>query len=252
MSVAPRPSEGIYRRVTVRMYGDERFTRLSPLQPSGQALWLYLLTGPHTGPIPGVFVAGRAALAETLAWDSEAFAKAFAEVLAEGLVLFDEKTRLCFIPNAIRHNAPPNPNVVKSWRAHWLLLPECPMREQIREHILTALTEVSEAFGKAFEEACGKTFVKASGKTLPKTSPKHMAKQEAGSRKQEAGYRGSRAHRHAPLCRLDTNSRRHRICRQAWRAVAARGREVRQPLLDHDRQGICAQRLVTIVAYVVP
>ena len=185
MSVAPRPSEGIYRRVTVRMYGDERFTRLSALQPSGQALWLYLLTGPHTGPIPGVFVAGRAALAETLGWDSEAFAKAFAEVLAEGLALFDEKTRLCFIPNAIRHNAPPNPNVVKSWRAHWLLLPECPMREQIRMHILAALTEVSEAFGKAFDDACGKTFGKASEMPLPKTSPKHMAKQEAGSRKQD-------------------------------------------------------------------
>jgi len=163
------------------MYGDERFMRLSPLQPSGQALWLYLLTGPHTGPIPGVFVAGRAALAETLGWGPEAFEKAFAEVIGEGLAEFDSKTRMCFVANAIHHNAPPNPHVVKSWRAHWLLLPECELRDRIYAHLLQSLTEVSEAFGKAFENACGKAF----DKPLQKPSPKHMAKQEAGDRKQE-------------------------------------------------------------------
>lgn len=181
-SVRP-PAEGIYRRVTVRMYGDERFMRLSPLLPSGQSLWLYLLTGPHTGPIPGVFVAGRAALGEALGWDAEAFRKAFDEVLFEGLAEFDEKTRMCFIPNAIHHNTPPNPNVVRSWRAPWLQLPECELRGRIFDHLQASLTEVSEAFGKAFAETCGKAFDNAS----PKPSPKHMAKQEqeAGSRKQE-------------------------------------------------------------------
>ena len=177
------PAEGIYRRLTVRMYGDQRFMRLSPLLPSGQALWMYLLTGPHTGPIPGVFVAGRAALAEALGWDAQAFQKAFAEVLSEGLAEFDEKTRMCFIPNAIHHNTPPNPNVVKSWRAPWLQLPECDLRGRIFDHLQSALSEVSDAFGKAFEETCGKPFENAS----PKASPKHMAKQEqeAGDRKQE-------------------------------------------------------------------
>ena len=177
------PVHGIYRRVTVRMYGDERFMRLSPMQPSGQALWLYLLTGPHTGPIPGVFVAGRAALAETLGWELEAFAKAFAEVVGEGLAEFDAKTRICFVPNAIRHNVPPNPNVVKSWRAHWLLLPECDMRDRIYAHLLEVLSEVSEAFGKAFKEGCGRAFVKPSPKSLAKGMAKQ--EQEAGGRKQE-------------------------------------------------------------------
>ena len=177
------PAEGIYRRLTVRMYGDQRFMRLSPLLPSGQALWIYLLTGPHTGPIPGVFVAGRAALAEALGWDAQAFQKAFAEVLSEGLAEFDEKTRMCFIPNAIHHNTPPNPNVVKSWRAPWLQLPECDLRGRIFDHLQSALSEVSDAFGKAFAETCGKPFANASAET----SPKHIGKQEqeAGDRKQE-------------------------------------------------------------------
>lgn len=177
------PAEGIYRRVTVRMYGDERFMRLSPQLPSGQSLWVYLLTGPHTGPIPGVFVAGRAALAEALGWEPEPFAKAFREVLAEGLAEFDDKTRMCFVPNAVRHNMPPNPNVVKSWRTAWLQLPECALRDRIHDHLSTVLSEVSEAFGNAFSEGCAKSL----GNPSAKGSGNGLAKQEAGtgSRKQE-------------------------------------------------------------------
>src|SRR6187402_44003 len=145
MTSLSRPrTEGIYRRTSVRMYFDERFRRLSPLLPSGQSLWIYLITGPHTGPIPGVFQAGRAALAEALEWEQKAFDKAFDEVLREGLIEFDPKTRLCFILNALRHNVPPNPNVVKSWRAHWLLLPECAMRDRIYDHLSATLYEVSQ------------------------------------------------------------------------------------------------------------
>lgn len=188
---APKPAaEGIYRRLSVRMYGDERFMRLSPLAPSGQALWLYLLTGPHTGPIPGVFVVGRAALAETLGWSQDAFNSALGEILSEELVEFDEKSRMWFVPNAIRHNQPPNPNVVKSWRGAWLLLPECPLRERVRERLLTTLAGVSDAFASAFRESIGDSGAKASGKPFTKTSGEPSAKSSGkglgdGSRKQE-------------------------------------------------------------------
>lgn len=177
MSSTHSPAEGIYRRTSVRMYGDEKFMRLSPVLASGQSLFIYVLTGPHTGPIPGVFVIGRASLAENLGWPTEAFDKAFAEVIGEGLAQFDAKTRLWFIPKALKHNMPPNPNVVRSWRTQWALLPECEMRNQIFEGLKATLYGLSEAFGKAFEEACGKTL----SKPLPKDSPK----QEAGSRMQK-------------------------------------------------------------------
>lgn len=197
-------SEGIYRRVTMRTYGDERFMRLTPLRPSGQALWLYLLTGPHTGPIPGVFVAGRAALAETLGWSQKDFDEAFAEVLREGLTEFDPKSRLCFIPNAIRHNSPQNPNVVKSWRAHWLLLPECPMRARIYTHIFEALSEVSEAFRKAFEETCGKALGKPFGKALSNDSDNHPPKQE---QEQEQERKQEQENRPTVFCERDSKEK---------------------------------------------
>lgn len=186
MSTAPKAREGIYRRISLRMYGDERFMRLSPLQPSGQALWLYLLTGPHTGPIPGVFVAGRAALAEALGWELEAFDIHLAELTVEGLVEFDKTSRLWFIPNALKHNMPQNPNVVTSWRNQWTLLPECAMRVRIQSAIAEVLHNLSEAFGRSFDAASGKAFAKA----LPKHLGNDCPNQDTDSRKQETGSKG--------------------------------------------------------------
>lgn len=68
------------------MWSDEKFRELTPMQPCGQALWLFLLTGPQTGPIPGLFRAGRAVLADELGWDLEAFDEAFAEAFRLGMV----------------------------------------------------------------------------------------------------------------------------------------------------------------------
>ena len=79
-SADQRPLRTRYRKVEVKTWGDAKFRRLSKIQPSGQALWLFLITGPHTGPIPGLFRAGRAAMAEELDWDLEDFDKAFAEI----------------------------------------------------------------------------------------------------------------------------------------------------------------------------
>ena len=76
---------GRYRKVEVRTWGDEKFRKLSPMLPSGQGLWLYLMTGPHTTAIPGLSRVGRAALAEELGWTQEAFDKAFAEVFEQDM-----------------------------------------------------------------------------------------------------------------------------------------------------------------------
>lgn len=171
--------EGIYRRLSVRLWSDEKVRRLSALKPSGQALWLYLLTGPHTGPIPGVFVAGRAALSEALEWEIEDFDACLAELTAQGLVCFDRPSRLWFIPNAVKHNPPASPNVVRGWRNAWTLLPEGQMREEVGEALMLAL----EASSKPCAEALREVFGKASSKPSPDPSPN----QEAGIRKQETG-----------------------------------------------------------------
>ena len=163
-----------YRKIEVKTWGDAKFRALSPIQPSGQALWLYLLTAPSTGPIPGLFRAGRAALAEDLGWAPEAFAEAFQEVLKQGMVKADFEARLVWIPNAIRHNPPASPNVVKSWRTEFDLLPECSLKAEAFSLLRAYVLEMGEGFAKAFQEAFGK----ASRKPSPKTMPNQEQEQE--------------------------------------------------------------------------
>ncbi|EPT5086556.1 DnaT-like ssDNA-binding domain-containing protein [Salmonella enterica subsp. enterica] len=142
-----------YRKVKITMWDDSKFRALSPLPPSGQSLFIYLLTGPFTGIIPGLFKAGRAAMAEELGWDQEAFDLALDEAKALGLVKFDPTARLFWLPNAAKHNPPGSINVVKSWARAFELLPDCDLKKEAWNTLQAACYGVSEAIGKAFDLA---------------------------------------------------------------------------------------------------
>lgn len=171
-----------YRKIEVRTWADERFRGLSPIQPSGQGLWFFLLTGPHTGPIPGLFRAGRAAMAEELDWGMEAFDKAFQEVSEHGMAKADFKARLVWLPNALKHNKPESPNVVRSWRVEMELLPECDLKNEAIERIRENLESIGPSYVAAFDEVVSyhakKPAQKPSGKPSPKTMPNQEQEQE--------------------------------------------------------------------------
>lgn len=173
-----RPS-GRYRKIEVRTWGDEKFRALSPIPPCGQGLWLFLITGPHTGPIPGLFRAGRAAMAEELGWEIEDFDKAFGEAFQQGMVKADFKARVVWVPKAIRHNKPESPNVVRSWGTEFDLIPECDLKGEAFEALKASIHALGESFGKAFDETLGK----ASGKP----SAKAMANQEQEQQQEQIG-----------------------------------------------------------------
>lgn len=169
-----------YRKVEVRTWGDEKFRKLSPIPSCGQGLWLYLMTGPHTTSVPGLFRAGRAALAEELGWSQEAFDKAFEEVFQQGMAKADWHHRVIWIPNSIKHNEPASPNVVKSWATELDLIPECELKGEAVAGIAAALAAMNPAFSGAFAllEQPSKTYGKASRRPSAKPSPKTMANQE--------------------------------------------------------------------------
>ncbi len=123
-----------YRQIKTSIWSDAKFRKLSAMQPSGQALWLYLLTGPHTKIIPGLFRLGRAALAEELGWDMAEVDRAFAELIEQGMVKVDFDVRLVWLPNAIKHNAPANPNVILGWTSDIAELPECALKTEALQH----------------------------------------------------------------------------------------------------------------------
>lgn len=142
-----------YRKVKITMWDDPKFRSLSPLPPSGQSLFIYLLTSPFTGIIPGLFKAGRAAMAEELGWEVEAFDLALGEALALGIVKADLQARVFWLPNAAKHNPPVSINVIKSWAKAFNYLPECPLKWEAWESLRAACYGVSKAMGKAFDEA---------------------------------------------------------------------------------------------------
>ncbi len=145
-----------YRTIDVRIWGDKKFRSLSPLQPSGQALFLYLLTNPHTNSIPGLYRAGAAAMAEELGWLTEGFREALEEALQQGLVKADLKARVIFIPNAIKYNKPQSVNVVKSWSSHWDEIPECELKTLAYQHLKAFLEGLHVSYLKAFFKAIAK------------------------------------------------------------------------------------------------
>ncbi|WP_313390079.1 DnaT-like ssDNA-binding domain-containing protein [Leclercia sp.] len=142
-----------YRKVKITMWDDPKFRALSPLPPSGQSLFIYLLTSPFTGIIPGLFKGGRAALAEELGWELEAFDSALGEGLALGMVKADLKARVFWLPKAAAHNPPASVNVIKSWARAFELLPECELKWEAWAALQAACYGVSESMGKAYDKA---------------------------------------------------------------------------------------------------
>lgn len=153
-----------YRKVKITMWDDPKFRALSPLPPSGQSLFIYLLTSPFTGIIPGLFKAGRAAIAEELGWEVEAFDLALGEALALGMVKADMQARVFWLPNAAKHNPPASLNVVKSWVKAFDYLPECPLKWEARESLRAVCYGVSKTMGEAFDKII----------PLPKGMPKPL------------------------------------------------------------------------------
>lgn len=139
-----------WRKVDVRLWGDERVRKLSRSAPSALVCWLYLLTARESIALPGAIVGGAASLAESLGWNRREFLRKFAEIEALGMARADWDARLVWLPNALKHNPPQSPNTVKSWAKGWEELPDCDLKNAIRAEAEEFLEGFSEGFRKAF------------------------------------------------------------------------------------------------------
>lgn len=121
-------------------------------------------------------------MAEELDWDVEAFDEAFQEVFENGMAKADFKARLVWLPNALKHNKPESPNVVRSWRVELDLLPECDLKNEAIARIREILESIGPSYVQAFDEVlCGdsrKPSSKPSSKTSAKTTPNQEQEQE--------------------------------------------------------------------------
>lgn len=199
-----------YRKIDVRIWGDERFRRLSDPPPCGQFLWFFLLTNPETTNVPGLYREGRAAMAETLNWPIDGFSAAFRELSDQGLVKADWQARVVWVPNVIKYNRPENPNVVTSWRVTWDEIPECPLKAEAYDSLATFLAGIGQPFLKAFEEACRNPL----GKPSPKASANQEQEQEQNQEQNQKSESFRRARR---AKKVDSSGRSWLPIARVWR-----------------------------------
>jgi hypothetical protein len=145
-----------YRKLDLRTWNDQKFRELTPLLPSGQALWLYLVLGPQTSNVPGLFEASEISMADRLNWSLEDFRKAFGEAFAKGMAKADWRARLVWLPNAPEYNRPESPNVVISWGSTFDELPECPLKWEAFQSLKVFAKDLPKAFNEAFQRAFAK------------------------------------------------------------------------------------------------
>lgn len=111
-----------YRKIDPRMWDDERFATLS--QPT-KLVWLLILTGPHTTPLPGLSNVGVAALAESSRYDGDTVSRGLVELSRAGMVEFNPTCRVLRVPNAPKYNPCSNPKVLKGWFSLFKSVPDC-------------------------------------------------------------------------------------------------------------------------------
>ncbi len=133
-----------FKKLSPATFHDERFRALPAPGPNARYLWLFLLTGPHTCPLPGLFTAGEAGLAEALSWPLAGFRRSFRQIEAQDMVKADWRARVVWIPKAFKYNEPESPSVVTSWLKWMEEIPECELKRQAAEEIRTHLVKMDQ------------------------------------------------------------------------------------------------------------
>jgi hypothetical protein len=144
-----------YAKISRRLYADKKFRALSRPAPNAQSLFFYLLSGPEGTSVPGLIGVGEAALAEALEWPLASLRRCFTEIEQASMVKADWKARVVWVRNALRHNPPSNASVIKGWKPHLALVPECALKDEALAAMGAWLADFAEWAPPAFRIACG-------------------------------------------------------------------------------------------------
>lgn len=143
-----------YRKIDTRIWGDKKFNELSD---DGKLLFFLLLTHPYLTSV-GAMRGCLPGFAEDLHWPLERVEKAFQEIFAKGMVKYDEKAPLVWLPNFIKYNQPESPNVIKGWGNALNYIPESSLKNLIVEHLTMCVSNCTESFREAFKGVLLNTF----------------------------------------------------------------------------------------------
>jgi len=148
---------------------NPKYRALSRPAPNARDLFDRMITGDCTSLIPGLFVAGPGALMEELGWREESLElqnKVWSELIASGLVRYDDSTRLIWLPQLVQDVfLPEQPNILQTWGRIWSELPDCDLKHEAWTAFRAAFeartakrvergADSGTVFGRLFVECC--------------------------------------------------------------------------------------------------
>ena len=154
-----------YSKVYSRLWNDEKVRDLSV---EGVMAFLFVLTHPNMTGLGAMRHTHEGLVAE-FGRDSVSLREGFREIVAKGLVEYDEKASIIALPNFLKYNKPESPNVVKHLVSYADTLPESPLKTLV----LQRFERLCQTLSKGFREA------------LPKDLAKGIAIPEPGTGSQE-------------------------------------------------------------------
>lgn len=232
-----------YRRVSTRMWNDRKFLELSAPKPNGRDLWVWLICGPLTTPVPGVVLTTLGGMSDRLQWPPAATKRCWDEITARGMAKADWAHSLIWLPNALEHNPPESPNVVKSWRKYLdEHVPECALREELESSIQGFL----KGFTQGFAQALGKAFTEGGGGSFRESGNREQVQEPPLPPSGEGGLKFTRAE----LRDAEADLRAYRAAQPAYVYSAQRvpGVEYAEPrTCPHEPQ--CTDQAVCVALF---
>jgi hypothetical protein len=82
----------------------------------------------------------------------EGLLEAFEELVDLRMAFADWNVGVVWLPNALKHNLPPNPDALKGWLPAWIEIPECPLKSAAYHHMADVLLASNKNLHKTFLE----------------------------------------------------------------------------------------------------
>ncbi|MFW5980355.1 MAG: hypothetical protein ACOCQ2_03225 [Halanaerobiales bacterium] len=137
-----------YNKISIKFWTDEKVLQWDS---DTRLLALYLLTCPHKN-TEGFYRLPKQYICADLNWDQKRLIKPFAKLLDEGFIKYDKRVNILFITEALKYQAPENPNQEKSAINKLKELPETDLIydfiDKAKEYCKGLYERLVEQFGK--------------------------------------------------------------------------------------------------------
>ncbi len=163
----------------MQINNDDKFRALS--DDAQLVFCTSLLAHPHMTSLGAMRGSMEGLAAEKRRWVPRRFERAFNEIKAAGMLLYDSAACCIVLPNFLKHNEPESPNVVRNWPKAYELIPDCKLKADLLVAARAFLVEWSRQASpprRGFVDAFDEVFGKASGRANGKPSPEAYTNQE--------------------------------------------------------------------------